>query len=291
MRASARLPIALLAAFVPAAAGAAFATAPASAAEEAPHASFREAFRTFAADGRYLVTFPARANARGAWATAGVLAGTALLIGRDDEIRREVTESDRRGPDRLAARFEPLGRLHVEAAGLGLFYALGRARGDAGMASTAATAFEAYLWTTILTSAAKGAFGRERPSEGVDAGDFFGDDTIFPSGHTSRSFAIAAILADRYGRRAALTAYPVAALIGLATVQQDTHWASDILAGAGLGLAIGKGIASRHPHPGSVPPPAAPPDGVRSSASIATRRGIAWRMLPARGGAVVALSF
>ena len=117
--------------------------------------------------------------------------------------------------------------------------------------ATAATAFEAYLWTFVITSAAKAAFGRERPSGDADAHGFFEGDTIFPSGHTSRSFAIAAVLADRHGRVAAWIAYPTAALIGLATVQQDTHWASDILAGAGLGLAIGKGIASRR-HPAEV---------------------------------------
>jgi membrane-associated phospholipid phosphatase len=265
-----------------------------------PRKSFREAFRTFAADGRYLVTFPARSTARGAWMTAGVLAGTALLIGRDDEIRREVVESDRRGPGRVATKLEPLGRLQVEAAGLGLFYAVGRWRGDSAAIASAATAFEAFLWTTIITSAAKGAFGRERPSEGIDAYDFFEDDTIFPSGHTSRSFAIAAVLADRHGRTAAFIGYPLAALVGLATVQQDTHWASDILAGAGLGLAIGKGIASRHPGPRAAPGGPGrrnPPGDDRATADswaprgAAERRRLAWRALPLPGGARVALSF
>jgi membrane-associated phospholipid phosphatase len=254
--------------------------------EDRPRRPVREALRTFAADGRYLVTFPARATRRGVLATAGVLVGTALLIGHDDEIRQEVIASDRRGPDRLAAKLEPLGRLHVEAAGLGLLYAAGRWRGEPRIASTAATAFEAYVWTTIITSTAKGAFGRERPSSGeADAHDFFEGGTIFPSGHTSRSFAIAAVLADRHGRGAAFTAYPLAALIGLATVRQDTHWASDLLAGAGLGLAIGKGIAARHPWPGAAPRPGA----ARSSGNPG--RGISWQVLPARGGARVAISY
>jgi membrane-associated phospholipid phosphatase len=235
--------------------------------------TFRDSLRTFGADGRYLLTFPARFNRKGAWLTAGVVAGTVLLIGRDDEIRREVQESDRRSLDRAADRIEPLGTYLVAGAGLGVFYLAGRAADNPRLASTAAVSFEAFLWTAIITSVAKGAFGRERPDDGVDAHDFFENDTIFPSGHTSRSFAIAAVLADRHGRRAAWIAYPLAALIGLATVQQDTHWASDVLAGAGVGLAIGKGIAARHPWP----PPGGSAEGGRAE----------WRIAPAPGGAAI----
>jgi membrane-associated phospholipid phosphatase len=263
------------------------AKSPPSDGTEAPPArrTFRECLRTFGADGRYLLTFPTRINRKGAWLTAGVVAGTALLIGRDDEIRREVVESDRRSLDRAADRIEPLGTYLVAGAGLGVFYLAGRAADRPRLASTAAVSFEAFLWTAIITSVAKGAFGRERPDDGVDAHDFFQHDTIFPSGHTSRSFAIAAVLADRHGRRAAWIAYPLAALIGLATVQQDTHWASDVLAGAGLGLAIGKEIASRHPWPR----PADSAASVKEDRSTGARAD--WRIAPARGGAMLHITF
>ena len=250
---------------------------PAAGAEESPpRAPFRDSVRTFLDDGRYLLTFPKRAEPKGIWLTAGVLAGTLLLVGRDDEIRREVQESDRRGPGRVATKLEPLGRSPVAAAALGVTYLAGRAAGNRRVASTAATSFEAFLWTFVATSAAKGIFGRQRPADGVDAHDFFAGDTIFPSGHTSRSFAIAAVVADRHGRKGAAIAYPVAALIGLATVQQDTHWASDILAGAGLGLAIGKGIAGRHPWR----------DGELRAAA-----GTTWHVMLRRGGLVLALTY
>ncbi|MFQ5877477.1 MAG: phosphatase PAP2 family protein [Acidobacteriota bacterium] len=241
-----------------------------------PARTFGEAFRTYLDDGRYLFTFPRRAHPKGAWLTAGLLAGTALLIGRDDEIRREVVESDEPALDDAAEVLEPLGRSEVEAAALGTFYLVGRISGNRRLRSTAATSFEAYLWTLMITSVTKGIFRRERPNDGADSDDWFDDDTIFPSGHTSRSFAIAAVLADRYGRKAAWTAYPLAALVGLATLQEDSHWASDILAGAGLGLAVGKGIVSRHPGPVRDRPPAA--------ASM-------WRMAPLPGGAAVSIAF
>jgi membrane-associated phospholipid phosphatase len=190
-----------------------------------------------------------------------MVAGTALLIGRDDETRREILEHDSRDLDRTADRIEPLGKEWVAGAAIGAAWVIARSAKREKAASSAATAFEALLWTTLTTSAAKGLFGRERPADGVDPGAFWEGDTIFPSGHTSRSFAVAAVFADRYGGTAAWIGYPLAGLVGLSTARRDTHWVSDVLAGAGLGLAIGRGIAARHPWragsgagaPGAVP--------------------------------------
>ncbi|MGH9750607.1 MAG: phosphatase PAP2 family protein [Candidatus Polarisedimenticolia bacterium] len=217
------------------------------AAGDAAGSRVRAAARTFVDDGKYLFTFPARPTRRGVWTTAAVVAGTALLIGRDDAIRRENLEHDSRDLDRAADRIEPLGKEWVAGAAIGAVWLLARTAERERAASSAATAFEALLWTTLTTSAAKGLFGRERPADGVDPGGFWEGDTIFPSGHTSRSFAVAAVFADRYGRTAAWIGYPLAGLVGLSTARRDTHWVSDVLAGAGLGLAIGRGIAARHP--------------------------------------------
>jgi membrane-associated phospholipid phosphatase len=238
-----------------------------------PRRIVREALRTFASDGRYLFTFPARTSAKGVWLTAGVVAATALTMNRDEEIRDEVLEADGRTTRRVSTKFEPLGRHQVEVAALGTFYLVARGTGDERAVSTAAIAFESYLWTAVLTSATKAAFGRERPGGGSGEGRFFAGDSIFPSGHTARSFAIAAVLAERHGRRAAWIAYPLATLVGLSTIEQDLHWTSDVVAGAGLGLAIGKGIAARHP--------AASRNPART----------AWQVMPARGGAVLQIVY
>jgi len=264
-----------------------FAPAAAASEEPLPHRTFREASRTFFDDGAYLLTFPKRTTPKGAWLTAGVVAGTVLLVQQDDAIRaRVLDDSDTGAADQAADLFEPLGRSYVEAAALGIAYAAARGTGHPRAMSAAATAFEAWLWTFVITSGAKAAFGRANPTGDADAHDFFTGGDIFPSGHTSRSFAIAAVLADRYGARASWIAYPVAALIGLATIQQDAHWASDVLAGAGLGLAIGKGIAHRHPAPASSS------DSASTSVPVeALRRRAAWRLAPVPGGAVIRATF
>ena len=239
----------------------------------APRRTVREALRTFASDGRYLFTFPARTSAKGAWLTAGVAAATALTMNRDQEIRDEVLEARGRTSGRVSTKFEPLGRHQVEVAALGTFYLAARGARNERAVSTAATAFESYLWAAITTSVTKAAFGRERPGGGTGEGRFFSGDSIFPSGHTARSFAIAAVIADRHGRKAAWVAYPLAALVGLSTIEQDRHWASDVVAGAGLGLAIGKGLAARHP--------AAPRDPARTT----------WHVMPSREGVLVRVAF
>ena len=253
-------------------AGATDATAAAES-SPAPRRTVREALRTFASDGRYLFTFPARTSAKGAWLTAGIAAATALTMNRDQEIRDEVLEARGRTSRRVSTKFEPLGRHQVEVAALGTFYLAARGRRNERAVSTAATAFESYLWAAITTSATKAAFGRERTGGGTGEGRFFAGDSIFPSGHTARSFAIAAVIADRHGPKAAWVGYPLAALVGLSTIEQDRHWASDVVAGAGLGLAIGKGIAARHP--------AAPRDPGRTT----------WHVMPAREGVLVRVAF
>ncbi|MDX1390246.1 MAG: phosphatase PAP2 family protein, partial [Acidobacteriota bacterium] len=76
--------------------------------------------------------------------------------------------------------------------------------------------------------------------------EFFSDDgTAFPSGHTWRVFAVATVLAERHGKVAAWIAYPVATLAGLARIELDVHWASDVLAGAALGHVIGRAVVRR----------------------------------------------
>ncbi|HEU4402620.1 MAG TPA: phosphatase PAP2 family protein [Candidatus Polarisedimenticolia bacterium] len=243
----------------------------------APSKSFAEAFGTFLADGHYLVSFPSRATARGIGLSAVFVVGTGLLIHRDDQIRGEAREASGPNAQRISRRLSVLGSEPIEAAGLGIFYAAARGAKSVRAVSTASTAFEAYLWSSLLTSAAKRAFGRTRPSGEADAHGFFDGGSIFPSGHTSRSFAIAAVLSKSYGRKAAFIAYPLAALIGISTIERDVHWASDVFAGAGLGLAVGHGIASRH----ALGEDASPDLGPR----------LAWRLAPAPGGAALTLSY
>jgi membrane-associated phospholipid phosphatase len=203
------------------------------------------AFRHTVADAGYLVTFPARPTRRGVIRTSIVLGGTGLLIAFDDEIRETVQDHRSSTLDDVESWIEPLGSGQVTAAGSILVYVCGRLAADERVTETGRGMIEALFFTQLFTATFKGALGRTGPGEEDDAGDFFAGGTVFPSGHTSRAFALATVLAERHGRVAAWIAYPLASLVGLSRVYSDVHWASDVLAGAALGWAVGKAVVSK----------------------------------------------
>ncbi len=60
----------------------------------------------------------------------------------------------------------------------------------------------------------------------------------FPSGHASRAFAMAALVALGTKHRVGLVAFALAALIGLSRIYLGLHWPSDVIAGAALGVVL-----------------------------------------------------
>jgi len=104
------------------------------------------------------------------------------------------------------------------------------------------TAFRKFEFasSTILTNAAvtyflKYSVGRERPnSENYRS---------FPSGHTSNSFAAAAVIHELYGDTFGAIAYAIATMVGISRINDNKHYLSDVLVGAGIGTAIGRGFA------------------------------------------------
>jgi undecaprenyl-diphosphatase len=65
-------------------------------------------------------------------------------------------------------------------------------------------------------------------------------DPSFPSGHASRAFAVATLLAIRFRWWVRIPAVAFAILVGISRVYLGLHWPSDILGGAiaGIGLAL-----------------------------------------------------
>lgn len=67
----------------------------------------------------------------------------------------------------------------------------------------------------------------------------------FPSGHTSVSFAAAANLQNRYGRKFGIPAHVAAAFVAIARVKARKHDWDDVLAGAAIGEAAGLLVTRR----------------------------------------------
>ncbi len=106
------------------------------------------------------------------------------------------------------------------------------AYGDESRRETGRLLSTAFLGTGLVTYGMKELIGRKRPL----------DETVgnpaFPSGHTSLAFSSATILGYRYPKwRVPL--YLGAALVGFSRIYLGRHYASDVVAGATLGTAVG----------------------------------------------------
>ena len=113
---------------------------------------------------------------------------------------------------------------------------------------------EAIVLGGVITEVMKGSFGRARPYvDPTKPHDFHpgkgftnGDYASFPSGDVMVAFA-AATAASREvkdswpgaAKYVTPASYGVAALVGVARMYKNMHWASDVVAGAGVGTLSG----------------------------------------------------
>lgn len=93
---------------------------------------------------------------------------------------------------------------------------------------------EAGLISGALVNIVKPLAGKERPN---------GGDKAFPSGHTNAAFVTAAVLQDRFGWGIGIPAYTLAIITGLARMDVEAHWVSDVVMGAAIGIAAGYAVS------------------------------------------------
>jgi len=125
----------------------------------------------------------------------------------------------------------------------GLFVAVGYARANPVWRRTGLRGWAAHAVTAVLVQGLKHGIGRPRPrlhredefltGPGLESGL-----DSFPSGHASASFAVAAVVA-RCHPALAWPAYALAGFVAVTRVFRGSHFVSDALAGAILGLVVG----------------------------------------------------
>jgi membrane-associated phospholipid phosphatase len=71
------------------------------------------------------------------------------------------------------------------------------------------------------------------------------DNLSFPSGHTSAVFSIASVAEHHYGWKVGVPAYLLASGIGLSRIESNKHNLSDVVAGATIGLIVGRTVVHR----------------------------------------------
>jgi PAP2 superfamily len=139
------------------------------------------------------------------------------------------------------------------------FYAIGVAGHDKYAQNTALLVGEAVVDSEMMTQVVKSVDRRLRPAdvppprgfsdtffEGKSGG-FLSGKGSFPSGHEIAAFSVATVFARRYRRHRWVpwVAYGLAVAIGFSRVSLQSHFASDVFAGAVLGYSISNYVVLR----------------------------------------------
>jgi len=99
-------------------------------------------------------------------------------------------------------------------------------------------AASALVANGVITIILKELIGKERPNGS--------NNCSMPSGHTSHSFAVAAVANELYGCKVGTVAYLIAGLVVVSRINDNDHYLSDVIVGAGLGTVIGRGFAKTY---------------------------------------------
>ncbi len=182
------------------------------------------------------------------WGLAAVLLLAAVAL--DSPVRSWALDWRASFPARLWAQAAYLAGLGwVQAVALGCLALAGRWRGRMDLWGTGWAGLLAILLSGVAVQAVKHLVGRPRPGVGLSPWllkglTFDSDWHSFPSGHSATSFAVAAVLAARWPR-AAWAFYLGAALVASGRVVGGSHYPSDVVGGAVLGLLVGLFLVRR----------------------------------------------
>ncbi len=166
---------------------------------------------------------------------------------------------------RFANRASKVNETTLTAGGI-IIYGIGRLTKSRTTQDIALHATESVILASVASQLIRGPLGRTRPHVTNDSNQYhfqpfkgFGNfkNRAFPSIHTSSSMAVATVLALETHRRKPGATPIVAPLLlgagllpGLARIQLNQHWASDIFAGAFMGVFAGYKVTKySHDHP------------------------------------------
>jgi len=189
---------------------------------------FHDLFRNLGKDIRRLP------NSDSAWIAGAGLVGGLVAHNSDQQLSDWVTAA---GPSSYPHAGDVLGDGWVQAGGALATYVGGVMIHSPTSIHIGSDLIRAQALNGLLTNVLKVATQRTRPS---------GGNYSFPSGHTSATFASAAVLQGHFGWKVGVPAYLTAGFVGWSRVRGNHHWISDVVAGASLGTIVGHTVTIGH---------------------------------------------
>jgi membrane-associated phospholipid phosphatase len=121
---------------------------------------------------------------------------------------------------------------HVAAAGG--TYAIGRLTGSRKVESVGSSLLRAQILSQTTVQVAKYAAQRGRPDGS--------NSKSMPSGHSASAFAAATVLQRELGWKVGIPAYAFAGWVAASRMEANRHYLSDVIMGAGVGIAAGRSV-------------------------------------------------
>jgi membrane-associated phospholipid phosphatase len=174
--------------------------------------------------------------------TGGIFA---LVFKNNDDARLHAWVLKQDPSPSLASMGNVIGDGWTQGGAAVAVWLAGREVGNARVETTGANLIRAQLLNGLLTQSVKYVVQRDRPD---------GGSRSFPSGHTSATFATAAVIQHDYGVVAALPVYALGGLVGWSRVRTNHHWLSDATFGAALGIVSGRAASHDSPARWTVTP-------------------------------------
>ncbi len=222
-----------------------------------PASSFGRAYASsYWKDTKSLFANPFHWNTVKFISVAAAVSGTIVLIAWGDKPIEQFyyTHSSKFISNTSYYFFSPLGSGLYGIPTLAIFYASGVIWKNKKAKETGLKGLEAYVLTAVFTQVIKQVTHRHRPYQDTPPdphqwdgpfswdGDYgpFGYNS-FPSGHSSTVFAIATVIGLEYWNTkwVPLVSFSLAGATAFYRLAVNDHWASDVLFGSALGLAIG----------------------------------------------------
>lgn len=179
------------------------------------------------------------------WASLAVV-GTSVVA--DKPVRDYMLKQNQ--DNKFWLQVERFGREYA-AGTIGAFLVAGTLGEDETSLRVAQDAISASLISSgIIGTTVKTVVGRSRPLTNKGTYHFapFSDyNSSFFSGHSTQAFTLASVIAQHYEATwVDVTAYGLATLAATARTYHDKHFASDVVAGAIVGIWVGRSVVEHN---------------------------------------------